>query len=378
MEELLTTPASEPFPYYQYLHDKKTSEKRVGIGIMAHELIPLEIIRAFKRALVIPLVFVGPENFSNDGGSILTSSTCTFARNVVGGFMADDGPRTYKDVDLFIRSSYCNGDFCGLEYLAREMHVPRIDFNIPMKSGPNSISFFAEEILLLRENLEKALGDSIIDDDIELQIAIHEKLRHALAGLPDLGIHGPELLARYQEAAVLEPVDMIQRLDWLYPEQASPVPPPGTGSPRMLLTGDSIFVNDFFENWLDEFGADIVYYDTWIGGQMGDLHVETANGDLVTGIARSYLVNQGISRQVPASFDRRIERLRNLISQYAIGAVINHTLKFCDFQAIGRPEFKEALGQDVPVLDIERDYSRSGLGNTKTRVEAFIEMLKEG
>ena len=79
--------------------------------------------------------------------------------------------------------------------------------------------------------------------------------------------------------------------------------------------------------------------------------------------------------------DARIEQ----VSRYqallprgeSIDGIIHHSLKFCDVFGTDRSQFKARVQEnlDIPVLDIERDYSPSSSGQISTRVEAFSEVL---
>jgi benzoyl-CoA reductase/2-hydroxyglutaryl-CoA dehydratase subunit BcrC/BadD/HgdB len=377
-ESILTAPAGEAFPYKQYFLEKKETG-RTFVGLLAHEMIPLEIVRA-AGAQVVPLVFVGPEEYSATGGAFMSHSTCTFARNIVGAFVHDD-IRFYKQIEHLIRSNYCNGDLSALEYLGREFHIPTIDIDIPIKTTPYSVAFFTEQVKAFAQHLAAGLGTTIAKDEIRRQVKLHNAARAGLHQLLETGIRGTELLQRYQEAVVLEPAELIERLDALYFKNESFLAAGAKESgkrPGIMLSGDPIFINDFFATWLEEFGASITYFDTWIGARMGEIAVDEADPDVYHALAKAYLVGQGLERVVPVGMDGKLKRVAALVKERNITGIINHTLKFCDFQAIGRSEFKDQLGKLVPVLDVERDYSQSGLGGLKTRVEAFMELVVGG
>nr|MDO8085078.1 2-hydroxyacyl-CoA dehydratase family protein [Candidatus Sigynarchaeum springense] len=378
MDSILTTPASEPFPYKQYFMEKKEAG-RAFVGLFAHELVPVELVRA-AGVTVVPLAFVGPEEYSATGGSFMSHSTCTFARNIVGAFVHED-IRFYKQIEYLVRSNYCNGDFCGMEYLSREFQIPTIDLAIPIKTRAYSIAYFTEQVKAFAQRLAEVLGAKISNDEIRRQVTAHNAARAAIGRLLGTGIYGCELLQRYQEATVLEPAELIERLNALYfkNEQFTSGGGKERGKrPGIMLSGDPLFINDFFANWLEEFGASVVYYDTWIGARMGEFLVDEADPDVFHALAKSYLESQGLERFVPAGMDSRLKKATALVKEHNIKGIINHTLKFCDFQAIGRGEFKEQLGNLVPVLDVERDYSQSGMGGLKTRVEAFLELVASG
>ncbi len=378
LESILTTPAGEAFPYQQYFLEKKEAG-RTFVGLFAHEMVPLEIIRA-AGAQIVPLVFVGPEEYSATGGAFMSHSTCTFARNIVGAFVHDD-IRFYKQIEHLIKSGYCNGDICGIEYISREFSIPTINLAIPIKTRLYSLAYFTEQVKVFAQHLAAALGTTISDDEIRRQIKVHNAARVVLRGLLETGIRGTELLQRYQEATVLEPAELIERLDALYFKNERFLADSSKENgkrPGIMLCGDPVFINDYFATSLEEFGASITYFDTWIGARMGNITVDEVDLDVYHALAQAYLVNQGLERVVPAGMDGKLKRAAALVKERNITGIINHTLKFCDLQAIGRNEFKEQLGKLVPVLDIERDYSQSGLGGLKTRIEAFIELVVGG
>lgn len=377
MEEYITTSKTRPFPYKQYLERKKDNKKLVGI--LAHEMLPLELVRCFD-VHVVPLIFVGPEEFSNFGATFMTHSACTYARNVLGAFL--DGNEFWTGIlDFIIGTNYCNGDFTCMEFMEKEFHVPRIKTYIPFKRTNYSLDFYYEELKLLKSRLEKELDQRVDDTSIRESITLHNELRYLLKDLHKLDVRGTELLHRYQEATILSPEDMIARLKSLYfsgTAESKESKNNDVATAPVILTGDSIFINDFFGKWLEMFGADVVYYDTWVGGMMEDLIVPDNEDNVLASLALSYLMEQGIERNIPDSFDMKTKRLFDLFNNYECKGVINHTLKFCELQAINKKDMKNVVGKRLPLLDIERDYSKSGLGGIQTRVEAFIEMIKEG
>ncbi|MFX0099175.1 MAG: 2-hydroxyacyl-CoA dehydratase family protein [Candidatus Hodarchaeota archaeon] len=376
-ENIITTPNGQPFPYKQYLKRKKEGKKLVGI--LAHEMIPLELLRSFDLHIV-PLIFVGPEEYSNYGATFMTHSACTYARNVLGAFL--EGNEFWTGIlDYILGSNYCNGDFTCSEFLNHEFHVPLIKTFIPFKASNYSLDFFYEELRLLKSKLESELGEKVDESKIRRSIKLHNELKYLLKALHDLNVHGTELLQRYQEATVLSPEDMIERLKFLYfsgNHELSKNNDDASESAPVLLTGSSIFINDFFGNWLEMFGVDVIYYDTWVGGIMEDVIVPTDENNVLASLVLSYLTGQGIERNVPNSMDLKTSRLSKLLEDHDCKGVINHTLKFCELQAMGKKDIKHIIGERIPILDIERDYSKSGRGGIQTRVEAFVEMILEG
>ena len=58
--------------------------------------------------------------------------------------------------------------------------------------------------------------------------------------------------------------------------------------------------------------------------------------------------------------------------------VVHYNLQFCQTYANEAVKVEEALAkEDIPLLRIETDYSDEDAGQLRTRVEAFLEMLKK-
>jgi len=74
--------------------------------------------------------------------------------------------------------------------------------------------------------------------------------------------------------------------------------------------------------------------------------------------------------------DERIEQILQYYKDYNAAGVIHYTLQFCHTYKVEFVRVRETLGKaDIPVLEIETDYSEGDVGQLKTRIEAFIEQI---
>jgi benzoyl-CoA reductase/2-hydroxyglutaryl-CoA dehydratase subunit BcrC/BadD/HgdB len=74
----------------------------------------------------------------------------------------------------------------------------------------------------------------------------------------------------------------------------------------------------------------------------------------------------------------RLFRLRQAVADFRIEGVLYHVLKGCviyDFELLRVEALMAELG--VPVLRIETDYNPEDIEQLRTRVEAFVEMIRE-
>jgi len=142
----------------------------------------------------------------------------------------------------------------------------------------------------------------------------------------------------------------------------------------ILVSGSGIALGDELISFIEEFDAKVVVNDTWSGIHFYQNKLEHESGaPPLESLAKYYLLLCESSRIVPNI--RRVPRVKQLIEEYNIKGVIDHILKFCDPYVADYKRFKNSLlEEDIPVLQLERDYATS-LEQLKTRIGAFFEMI---
>ena len=66
-----------------------------------------------------------------------------------------------------------------------------------------------------------------------------------------------------------------------------------------------------------------------------------------------------------------------LAKEYKADGVIHYNLQFCHTYANEAVKMEKTLAKEnIPLLRIETDYSDEDAGQLKTRIEAFLEMIK--
>jgi benzoyl-CoA reductase/2-hydroxyglutaryl-CoA dehydratase subunit BcrC/BadD/HgdB len=102
---------------------------------------------------------------------------------------------------------------------------------------------------------------------------------------------------------------------------------------------------------------------------------ERTINDQMLGIASRYLAPCVCPSFSPN--DDRLTLIQRMITDFAVDGVLYHVLKGCvvyDFE-VNRVE--NALRENqIPLLRVETDYNPEDVEQLRTRIEAFIEMLK--
>jgi benzoyl-CoA reductase/2-hydroxyglutaryl-CoA dehydratase subunit BcrC/BadD/HgdB len=149
--------------------------------------------------------------------------------------------------------------------------------------------------------------------------------------------------------------------------------------PRILLAGSPMI----FPNWMlpalvEEMGAVVVCDESCTGDRALYDPVGSPERTLrsqMAGLASRYLMPCVCPSFTPN--EDRIVKLVRMIQAHGVDGVLYHVLKGCvvyDFE-VGRVE--EALKKlNIPFLRIETDYSPEDVEQLRTRIEAFMEMLK--
>jgi benzoyl-CoA reductase/2-hydroxyglutaryl-CoA dehydratase subunit BcrC/BadD/HgdB len=74
----------------------------------------------------------------------------------------------------------------------------------------------------------------------------------------------------------------------------------------------------------------------------------------------------------------RLDHVRQMTKDYNADGVLHYGLQFCQpYQMESKVIERTLEKENIPVLLIETDYSQQDAGQIKTRVDAFIERIKQ-
>jgi len=125
---------------------------------------------------------------------------------------------------------------------------------------------------------------------------------------------------------------------------------------------------------VESVGGSVVGFDTCLALRHCSGAVEEGR-NLIESIALIYLDKPSCARM--PGFDERIERVEQLIQDYSVDGIIYSTGKFCDYGMFDAPVIERSLqNRRFPFLILENDYVWGDEGRVRTRIEAFVEMIK--
>ncbi|MHA1914708.1 MAG: 2-hydroxyacyl-CoA dehydratase family protein [Promethearchaeota archaeon] len=367
--------------YYLFLKEKKEEGKKV-IAFISHDNIPEELIDA---AGFIPLrmIFAGNDELMDASHDFLSPSTCAFAQSCIGAFSIKPDYYQFLDlIDYFIVSNHCVSDICASEIITNYFNIARLNFYVSYTKTENSLKYFKIELKDFKKQLEEIKGSQISTDSLKISIKKYNKFKKKLHELSNLNIKGSQKLDILHEALLYGP-EVIPKIEEFIRSQTETQS--SNNGKSVLLTGCSIFLNDYLSDLIEEGGGNIVFFDTWIGAiyysQIFDENVINSSENPINLLVHRFKTNFFGDHSVPNFLSNKVSQIYEFCKNYKkktgknIG-VINHIIKFCDHMSIMSTHLKGQLqSKGIQVLNLERDYSRANRGQLSTRIEAFLEMM---
>jgi len=149
--------------------------------------------------------------------------------------------------------------------------------------------------------------------------------------------------------------------------------------PRIYIAGSpSIFPNLKIPTLVEEMGGIVAADESCAGDRylydpVGS--TEKNLNDQMLGVASRYLAPCVCPSFTPN--DDRVTLIQRMITDFAVDGVLYHVLKGCVVYDFEVSRVENALRDNqIPLLRVETDYNPEDVEQLRTRIEAFIEMLK--
>jgi len=261
--------------------------------------------------------------------------------------------------------------------------------NVPNFLDEPCFSFFRRELVFLRRSLEKFTQRDITDDKLHQAIDLHNEQRALMRELdgfkkpePPL-LKGSEMLQVLRAAMSLPVEEANELLRGVIADVRERKGGPEK-SRRLLIWGPEIDDPGLYE-LIEGLGADIVADDTCIGTKFFSHDVEKTD-DPLDGLCNHYLGDVHCPRTIRGKcegwatyrqdLEERFGHILNSSRDFSVDGAILYVMKFCDLHEFDVPDLRDYLEKEgFSVLHIETDYTMAAVGASKTRIEAFLEMI---
>ena len=347
------------------------------IGVFCTYL-PREIANAMGAA-VVGLCSVSDETIP-DAEKDLPRNLCPLIKSSYGFAKTDKCPYFFFS-DLVVGETTCDGKKKMYELLST--FKPVYVLELPNRQSEEGIAMYRREIIRFKEKLEQQFETHITEEAIRDQIRLRNDLTKALLRLQYLMTKDPapvsgldivntvygsgfNLDVETLPGRINEMADMIEA-DYAAGRNVGK-------KPRILVTGSpSGGAALKVIRAIEDCGAVVVAFEN-CSGLKPLLLTDEENPDVYDALARRYL-DIGCSCMSPNP--SRLALLDRLIDEFKVDGVVDIVLQAChtynvETSLVGKL-VKEKKGISYAV--VETDYSQADVGQLKTRMAAFIEML---
>jgi benzoyl-CoA reductase/2-hydroxyglutaryl-CoA dehydratase subunit BcrC/BadD/HgdB len=364
------------------LMDEKAAGRKV-IGSFC-VFVPEEIAQAADATLVG--LCTGADFAMEEVEKLMPRNTCSLIKSAFGFKLGKVCPYL-ESADMIVGENTCDGKKKSYEIL--KTLVPNLYvMDIPQMKSSEGRALLKAEYLRFKEAVEKLAGVTIDAERLKKGIEIVNNKRkaiHRLSGLrkadpaPISGLDAllanqvffydnPERFAESVNKICDELEKRIGNNEGVYPK----------GTPRVVVSGCPMAVPNWKLPWIIETSGAVIVGEESCVGERGTRNLTDDTGNTVEELIdsivdRYFKVDCAIFTPNPDRLDHIVE----MAEDYKADGVIQYGLQFCQPYLMEAMPVEKALeSKDIPCLRIDTDYSMEDVGQLKTRIEAFVELLK--
>ncbi len=260
--------------------------------------------------------------------------------------------------------------------------------NIPSVVKESSFEFFNEVLNTFRKSLGEFVGKEITDDDIAEAIKLHNENRIKAKAIYEFRKLDPPMITGVELTKVLTvgsslPVQESNVLfDEVLAELKQRKESPCKIGPRIMIDG-ACLDNMELVKLIEDLGANVVI-DTLCNGTRDSFPLTDVGGDPIDALAHRYLDKINCPKTYrdnkELDFNKDIEArfgdVGSFAKEFKADGSILYVYKYCDpfgFEVPARKAYYDHI--NLPHLYLEDEYSTGTIGQLKTRIQAFLEII---
>jgi len=254
----------------------------------------------------------------------------------------------------------------------------------PKRQGDDlQVNQLVKEIKKLKAAVEAYFDVEITDESLKDAIVLHNRTRELQCALYDLRkkenppITGAQMLAVMMAGTCMPREAYNVKLEELV-ELCQDVSGVTDYKARVVVYGGEIDSIDFFEA-IESQGA-LIVSDSLGGYGRRSCDVQISlEGDLYVNLANAYLMERPAEPRLHGTRAARWEYLEKVAEEANADGFIQVFIPICDLWGYERVMFAtEVEKKDLNCLVLDTEYIFAASGQTRTRVQAFVESITEG
>ncbi len=256
----------------------------------------------------------------------------------------------------------------------------------PMKGDNTSLEYYKVQLKKhVLEPLQEKLGVDTSDGAIRKSIEKHNELCRVITEIGNFRKLDNPPITGY-EFHVIQLVSAVCPHDLILPYLKETLEEIKTRKPeakfpfrtRVVVAGSEIDDPEFTE-LIESCGAMVVADRYCFGSFPGREEIEIKEGESAfDAVCRHYLEWNQCARLMDGDkIEQRSSEIARLVKEFKADGVIYESMKFCEFWSYEKIRAANVMLQTgVPVCTIEKEYSLNGVGQLRTRFQAFVESLE--
>lgn len=263
--------------------------------------------------------------------------------------------------------------------------IKTLRYGVPHNKREDAFEFYVGSLQEFKQRLEEFIGNEITDDKLKEEIKTQNRMRELLRNIGALRQPGKtpvistrDFIKLHHAAVWADRTIFMEILEALY-EELKQKEQVDSDKPQVLLTASTLAMGDgkIFD-LMDEVGGEFVFEDA-AEGLMPYAHDVSLDGDPILALADTYFM-----KRVPPAWFRptreRVDYLLDMVKEKKASGLLWYQLLYRDGYDIQsysfQKEFEKVTG--LPFLKLESDYDTSEKSPFKTRMETFVEIMKQG
>jgi benzoyl-CoA reductase/2-hydroxyglutaryl-CoA dehydratase subunit BcrC/BadD/HgdB len=353
------------------------------VGYVPNGYMPEELVYA-SSAILVGLIRGGDHEAVTASEAYLFRLLDTFCRSQIGYRTLGKEP-LYQLPDLLVVPITDRNITAIADSWELCTDVEVFKYGVPRYKGvKHAFEYYVGGLELLKQRLEKLTGMAIKEERLREEIELSNRINRLLKEISFTRISQPPRISgkdfirlnhasynvdRHVLLSVLESIS-----DELRSKECSQVE-----GPRILLVGSTLADGDNkVVDLLEDAGASIVNEEFSEGIRHYRQKIKP-NGDLIRNLADAYLEERVPPALFHSVMKERFDYLLKLIKEFRVNGVVWYSLMYRDCYDREGLLFSRILDQEagIPFLKINSDYDAAETGQMRTRIETFIEMVKQ-
>jgi benzoyl-CoA reductase/2-hydroxyglutaryl-CoA dehydratase subunit BcrC/BadD/HgdB len=361
--------------------NKAREEGRKIIGYTPGGYLPEELVLA-SGAIPICLIRGGDHSMVELAGAYICRWIDTFCRAQIGYGVSGEDPY-YSILDLLVVPVTDNHIRAVMDVLDYHTELDIFPFGVPHMKERAALDYYMQGITRLKNRLEALTRNQITESRLREAILLCNRERELLRNISlmrrsrPVPINSKEFVALNHGSFIADKKFMVEVLESVW-EELEGLSPPVQEGPRILLTGSTLALGDSkILDMIEESGGFVVI-EEFAEGIRPYWEDVILDGDPMAALADCYFM-----RRVPPAWFRpgreRLEFLIRLANDFNVGGVIWYHLMYRESYKLESFYFPNMLRKEteLSMLTVESDYEASESGPLRTRIEAFIEAIRE-